>query len=194
MRSMVRIRSRILAQNRMVIFTLNNQRAVTSNLVFTAQARFAVSLESSHSRSFRSCNIQLSHGLRTNSSHLPAPVSPGNYLTDDGKMGIFRAIASGWLGCWMVSQFCYCSLPDARADGGIGPRYAGPPEYPDSGGPAKAGPPMIIATFTHGGERNVLISISLRLCSGGMLVPYQAQPGSPPLPRSIHQIGMWVGG
>ena len=34
----------------------------------------------------------------------------------------------------MVSQFCYCSLTDARADGGIGPRYAGPPKYPDSGG------------------------------------------------------------
>ena len=42
----------------------------------------------------------------------------------------------------MVSQFCYCSLPDACADGGIGPRYAGPPEYPDSGGPAKAAPPI----------------------------------------------------
>ena len=40
--------------------------------------------------------------------------------------------------------------------------------------------PKIIATFAHGGEKNVLISISLRLCSGGMLVPYQAQPGSPP--------------
>ena len=46
----------------------------------------------------------------------------------------------------MVSQFCYCSLPDACADGGIGPRYAGPPEYPDSGGPAKAGPPMMFGT------------------------------------------------
>jgi hypothetical protein len=61
-RAMVRIMSRILAQNRMVIFTFNNQRAVTSNLVFTAQARFAVSLESSHSRSFRAV-LQLSHGL-----------------------------------------------------------------------------------------------------------------------------------
>ena len=31
---------------------------------------------------------------------------------------------------------------------------------------------MIIATFAYGGEKDVLIS--LRLCSGGMLVPYQA--------------------
>ena len=50
----------------------------------------------------------------------------------------------------MVSQFCYCSLTDARADGGIGPRYAGPPEYPDSGdrggagGPASWGPRLLL--------------------------------------------------
>ena len=50
---------------------------------------------------------------------------------------------------------------------------------------------MLIATFAHahGGEKDVLIS--LRLCSGGMFVPYKAQSGSP---RSIHYIGMWMGG
>jgi len=137
-RAMVRIRSRILAQNRMVIFTLNNQRAVTSNLVFTAQARFAVSLESSHSRSFRSCNIQLSHGLRTNSSHLPAPVSPGNYLTDDAKMGIFRAIAS-WLG-WVAGFLDGLPILLLQSSGRVRGRwYRAPlrrtPRVPRLGGP-----------------------------------------------------------
>ena len=38
MHTLVHIMSRILAQTRIVIITLNNQRAVTSNLVFTQQA------------------------------------------------------------------------------------------------------------------------------------------------------------
>ena len=71
---------------------------------------------------------QVSH-IQTNQFLTLARASVAwEYLIDDAKIGIFRAITSGWMGgwvgCWMVSQFCYCSLPDARADGGIGPRYA----------------------------------------------------------------------
>ena len=134
--------SRTLAQTRLVIITFNNQRAVTSNLVFIAQARFAVSLQAELPlEELRFVQeSQVSHSQTNQFLTLANASVAWEYLIDDAKMGIFRAITTGWVGCWMVSQFCYCSLPDARADGGIGPRYAGPPEYPDSGGPAKAGP------------------------------------------------------
>jgi hypothetical protein len=88
--------------------------------------------------------LQLSHALTHQFLTLSNASIAWEYLIDDAKMGIFRAIDTGWVGGWMVSQFCYCSLTDARADGGIGPRYAGPPEYPDSEGPASRGPRSII--------------------------------------------------
>ena len=119
---------------------------MTIELVFNPWSWFAGSpLELNYKERYRAISLHLVGALQQLSRALthqfltPASASIAwEYLIDDAKMGIFPAITSGWVAGWMVSQFCYCSLTDARADGGIGPRYAGTPEYPDSEAPLLA--------------------------------------------------------